>query len=315
MLKCKSETANSKRDLPFVMVLPMNGSFRLEVGLPSAQSVLCPPPTRTRKDEQIVEMFLHGYQDGRFAGQVDWLPQHISNVEAIASDEEGTRIAIEHTRVQEFGYCIGREVNPDEDPILGEIGAHLAGVPLSVSDRAFMLNVDPKNLKRLLYKSYRSKTLEGLTEWAQRFLPPLRENQEFEIRIPVSLPTSESTVRISVEVFEVRTDHSILGCCGYLWPRSELVPRITKALADKLPKLSRARADRRILMLDLLTLADDSNVYEAVLAQARTLPDFLNVDELVFVRNFFELGVVFRTWSTMSDKWSAFVARVHDESR
>ncbi len=297
------------------MVLPMNGSIRLEVSLPSARSVLCPPPTRTREDERIVEMFLHGYQDGRFAGRVDWQPQHISNVEAIASDEEGTRIAIEHTRVQEFGYGIGRQVNPDEDPLLGEIGAHLAGVPISVSDRTFMLNVDPKNLKRLLYKRYRSKTLEALTEWAQRFLPPLRRNQEFEIPIPVSLPASERTVRISVEVFEAPTNHPILGCCGYLWTRSELVPRITKALEDKLPKLSQAKADRRILMLELVTLADDSKVYGDVLAHAKTLPDFLSVDEVVFVRNFFEWGVVFRTWDKMPNRWSAFVAHVHDEGR
>lgn len=294
----------------------MNSSVRLEVSFPSAQSVLCPRPTRTREDEQIVEIFLHGYEDGLFAGQVDWLPQHISNVEAIASDKQGTRVAIEHTRVQEFEYWIGRRGNPDEDPILGEIGAHFAGISVAVQDRVFMLNVDPKNLKRLLtYKQYRSKTLGALTVWAQKFLPPLTNNKEFEIQIPVKLPPKDRTVRVGVEVFKGSADRPIFGCCGYLWPRSELVPRITKALEDKLPKLSQAKADRRILMLELVTLADDPKVYGPVLAHAKTLPDFLSIDEVVFIRNFFEWGVVFRTWDKMSNKWSAFVAQVHDEVR
>lgn len=293
----------------------MEGAYRLQVSVPSAQTVLCPRPTRRLEGDQIVELFLHVYQDGRFADQPGWLPQHVSNVEAIASDEDGTRLAIEHTRVQEFEYCVGRQANPDEDPILGEIGAHLAGVPLSVSDRVFMLNVDPKNLKQLLYKKYRSRTLQALTEWAQKFPPHLRKNEEFEIQVPVKLPPKERTVRIGVEVFKGSADHPIFGCCGYLWSSSKLVPRITKALEDKLPKLSQAQAERRILMLELVTLADDSKVYEAVLAHAKTLPDFLNVDELVFVRNFFEWGVVFRTWNTMSNKWSVFVAQVHDEGR
>ncbi len=294
----------------------MKNSVHLEVSLPSARSFLCPPPTRPREDEQIVEMFLHGYEDGRFAARVDWLPQHVSNAEAIASDRDGTRLAIEHTRVQEFEYCLGRQANPDEDPILGEIGAHLAGIRLPVLDRMFMLNVDPKNLKQLLtYKKYRSKTLDALTEWALKFLPPLHKNQEFEIQIPVKLPPKDRTVRIGVEVLQGRADRPILGCCGYMWPRSELVARVRKALVDKLPKLVTTPADRRILILELVTLAGDSDVYETLLNVARDFAEFLRVDELVFARNFWDLGTVFRTWNTSSNEWSAFVAQVSDEGR
>jgi hypothetical protein len=278
------------------------------------QSVICPPPTRSREDEQIVEIFLHGYQDGRFADQPDWLPQHVSNVEAIASDRDGTRLAIEHTRVREFDFT-GRQANPDEDEILGEVGLHMAGISLPVRDRAFMLSVGPKNFKKLLTKRYHSRSLGALTEWARSSLPPLHENQEFEIPIPISLPRKDRTVRIGVEVWQVRTDRPILPCVGYLRPRSEIVPRCRKALEDKLAKLTRAQADRRILMLELLTLAGDAEVYEAVRNLARNFPDFLRIDEVVFVRNFFEWGLTFRTWNTASNDWSVFVARVNDESR
>ncbi len=287
--------------------------------IPPTNRVVCPPPTRPREDDRIVETFLNAYEDGRFAYRVDWLPQHVSNVEAIASTEDGTKLAIEHTCVQEFGYFIGREPNqpnPDEDPILGEIGAHFASISLPVRDREFMLNVDPKNLKRLLtYKKYRPKTLDALTEWAQKFLPSLRENQEFEISVKAGLPHKDSIVRIGVEVFRVPTNRPILGCCGYLPPRPDIVSRVRKALEDKLPKLVRTQANRRILMLELVTLAGDSEVYETLLNVARDLAEFLKIDELVFARNFWDLGAVFRTWNTASNEWSAFVAQVSDEGR
>jgi hypothetical protein len=217
--------------------------------------------------------------------------------------------------VQEFEYCIGRQSNPDEDPTLGEIGAHLAHVSLPVQDRVFLLNVNPKNLKKLLYKKHRSKTLATLADWARQVLPTLHEQRQFEIPVPAKLPPDERTVRIGVEVFKGGADRPILGCCGYLWPRSELVSRVRKALADKLPKLVRTPADRRILILELVTLAGDSEVYDTLLDVARGFEEFLRVDELVFARNFWDLGTVFRTWNTTSNEWSAFVAQVSDEGR
>ena len=51
----------------------------------------CPPPTRSRPDDQLVEMFLHVWQDGRFADSVDWLRP--SAARAIATDATGRRVA------------------------------------------------------------------------------------------------------------------------------------------------------------------------------------------------------------------------------
>src|SRR5215472_13972655 len=65
------------------------------------EKVICSPPTRTWSDDQIVELFLEAYPDSRFA-HLEWLPQDRSNVEVIATDAAGTRLAVEHTRV--FAY-------------------------------------------------------------------------------------------------------------------------------------------------------------------------------------------------------------------
>lgn len=274
------------------------------------QSVISPRPTRSREDDQIVEVFLHAYQGGRFTYDLEWLPQHETNVEVIASSEDGTRLAVEHTKL--FEFPVGRQVNPDEDQMLQEVCAHLWGIQLPVSDRVFMLSLDPKNLKKLLTNRHRSKTLGALTCWAQQALPSLHEKREFEILIATNLPRKERTVRIGVEVWKAGSNRPILPCCGYLPSRPDIVSLVRKAFEEKLPKLTGTRADRRILLLEVVTLDGDSKVYETVFNLAREFPQFLTVDEFAFVRNFFELGAVFRIWNTAANKWSTLIARFHE---
>jgi hypothetical protein len=89
------------------------------------KTAVCPRPIRTREDDKIVEIFLHAYQDGRFAHKLEWQPQHETNVEVIGAAKDGTRLAVEHTRL--FEFPIGRlGGNPEEDPVLGEVEANLA---------------------------------------------------------------------------------------------------------------------------------------------------------------------------------------------
>jgi hypothetical protein len=66
------------------------------------QSVICPRLTRTRKDDKTVELFLCAYRDGQFTHHMNWLAQNQTNVEVITTAEDGTKIAIEHTRLLEF---------------------------------------------------------------------------------------------------------------------------------------------------------------------------------------------------------------------
>jgi hypothetical protein len=66
------------------------------------KKVICPMPSRERDDDKVVEVFLHAYQQGQFAKGAQWLPQHEKNVEVVAKAPDGTRLAIEHTRVFAF---------------------------------------------------------------------------------------------------------------------------------------------------------------------------------------------------------------------
>jgi hypothetical protein len=268
------------------------------------QSV-CPAPTRTRKDERIVEIFLHAYKEGQFAHHLDWLPQNKTNVQVIATAKDGTTLAVEHTRL--FEFPVGRAGgDPDEDPLLGEVTAYLCDLPIPVSDRVFLLGVDPRNLKKLLTKRFRSTTLEALGKWARKTLPSIEEDREFKILIPVKLPRTDRTVRIFLEVrneIEWNAEGSqspILPCCSYAPYKPDLISLVKKALQDKLPKLRKCKADRRILILEIVTLDRDASVHEAVCKLAPEFPDFLLVDAFVYARNLSELcgQTLFRIWDT-----------------
>jgi hypothetical protein len=281
------------------------------------QSVACPAPLRTREDDRIVEIFLHDYKEGQFAHHLDWLPQNKTNVEVIATAKDGTTLALEHTRL--FEFPVGRAGgDPDEDPLLGEVTAYLCGIPIPVSDRVFFLGVDPKNLRKLLTNRFRSATLETLGRWARKILPSLHEDREFKILIPVKLPRKDRTVRIFLEVrkeLEWNAEESkspILPCCRYAPYKPDLVPLVRKALQDRLPKLRKSKADRRILMLELITLDRDASVHEAICKLAPEFPDFLLVDEFVYARNLSELcgQTFFRIWDTNLNVMELLVAIV-----
>src|SRR5215469_15666714 len=223
------------------------------------QSVICPAPIRTREDDRIVEIFLHAYKEGQFAHHLDWLPQNKTNVEVIATAKDGTILAVEHARL--FEVPVGRAAgDPANDPLLGEVTAYLCEIPIPVSDRVFFLGIDPRNLKQLLTNRFRSATLQALGKWARKTLPSLHEDREFKVLIPVKLPRKDRTVRIFLEVrqeIEWNAEGStspILPCCRYAPYKPNLVPLVRKALQDKLPKLRESKADRRILMLEIVTL-------------------------------------------------------------
>jgi hypothetical protein len=254
---------------------------------------------------QTVEIFLQAYKEGQFAHHLDWLPQNKTNVQVIATAKDGTKLAVEHTRL--FESPVGRAGgDPDEDPLLGEVTAYLCDLPISVSDRVFFLGVDPRNLRKLLTNRFRSATLEALGKWARRVLPSLYTDHEFRVLIPVKLPRKDRTVRIFLEVrqeIEWNAEGStspILPCCSYAPYKPNLVPLVRKALQDKLPKLRESKADRRILLLEIVTLDRDARVHEAVCKLAPEFPDFLLVDAFVYARNLSELcgQTFFRIWDT-----------------
>src|SRR4051812_18117680 len=58
------------------------------------RAVPCPAPSRSRPGERLLELFLHAWQDGRFAHRLAWRNRGL----AVGSDSGGVRVALVHTR-------------------------------------------------------------------------------------------------------------------------------------------------------------------------------------------------------------------------
>src|SRR5688572_19830568 len=61
-------------------------------------------PTRNRRERDIIELFLNGYEGGAWATATrDWVEERFDNsVEVVAIRGDGTSVAIEHTLVEIF---------------------------------------------------------------------------------------------------------------------------------------------------------------------------------------------------------------------
>src|SRR5207253_458206 len=61
-------------------------------------------PTKPRREDRLIAMFLSAYEDDTWAGAtIDWLDQRQDGaVEAVARRSEGRTLAIEHTLIEFF---------------------------------------------------------------------------------------------------------------------------------------------------------------------------------------------------------------------
>jgi hypothetical protein len=273
--------------------------------------VVCPRPSRRREDDQIVELFLHAYQGGRFAYRPNWLPQSRKNVEVIASDCTGTSLAIEHTRVFAF------EDHKYEEELLRPIAECLEADPnLRVLDRHFELHFYSGSLRKLR-KRHRSLVQQELVRWAVETLPALAARGEvYKFNIPIPLPKGKALeIGLDVKVSERVDPLRPIAVDGRLPGGSQrLVPVVRKALNDKLQKLVDAEADRRLLLLELPTTDSGRSLIDTVRDLAATFPLLKRISQIVVAKTLgFHLGeglVFFHVWDVAAEVWSDYLKAV-----
>jgi site-specific recombinase XerD len=212
------------------------------------QTASCPAPTRSRYDEQIVELFLHAWRQGRFSRRPEWLPQSRINVEVIATDETGKRLAVEHTRLFAFeDHKLKEEqLRPIAEALEAEPGLDLPG-------RRFDFYFYPASLGKLL-RGCLPLVEQTLRSWALHTLPALPPRDRlYDFQVPMPLPNGKRP-QVVVDVVVSDRDNGLrpVSVGGYLpADRARLAPLVRKALTDKLPKLAAADAEWRVLLLDL----------------------------------------------------------------
>lgn len=247
-----------------------------------SRNVVCRQPSRRRSDDQIVELFLCSWQNGRFAQSPQWLSQETRNVEVIARDEVGNRLAVEHTRIFAF------EDHRRQEELLRPVADRLEAEPgLDVPSCRFEINFYPgfiDGLQRRLRQPY----ADALARWAACTLPQLRMRPEvYRLQVPFLLQGYALETYIDVTVTE-RVDGIRPVAVGGWLPEDpqRMVPLIRKALSDKLPKLAAAEAEFRILLLDLPTLDSEWQLIEAVRNVHDSHATLARIDHVVTAQTF-----------------------------
>ena len=271
------------------------------------ERVICPPPTRNRHDDRVVEVFLHAYQQGCFANNPDWQPQHEKNVEVIAtSNTDCRRLAIEHTRVFAF------EGHMEQESVLRPIAKRLESIRLpELSGRWVQIFVTPNFMGRLLQR-HSGLMQEELVRFLSLVLPtiPPREHHVHHFVVPIPLPDGRRpTIEFDVEVWGGMDVKRSICVSGVLPQDRTLDSQVRRALDRKLKKLVEADADIRFLMIDIPTHTDSDIAVAKVIGGLQDEFHLLaKVDEVVFAKTFaFESEgcVFFRTWNPQSQAWSS----------
>ena len=268
------------------------------------QHVPCPAPSRSREDDRIVELFLHAFRQGLFSANPIWLPQQIENVDVIAADHNGRRLAVEHTRI--FAFEDQREQEILLQPIVESLEA--VRLPGEVS-KFFQLHFRTDFMGRTLRK-HRAVVLLELSEWAARELPRLepRDHFEHELSIPVTLPDNRKvSIEVGVEVWDRTPVARPIHVGGILPSGNRLEPLVRKALSEKLPKLARADADARFLMIEQPRFTDSDNaVVKVILGVAADFPLLTKIHGIVFAKTYLlgENVVYFSVWDVETKEWS-----------
>jgi len=273
--------------------------------------VPCERSDRPRPDDQIVDLFLKVWEDGRYTHNLEWLRQDLPNVEVIATDAQGVRIAIEHTRL--YAY----EDHKDQEIALRPVAEILEAEPqLQNLGRHFDIRFQGHFLGKLLRRSQNIVTSQ-LHKWAIETLPTLKESDRtyaFEVPILVSAH-KKPKIQVHVDVSEPIGGIRSVRVGGYLPTEPErFVPIVRKALEDKLEKLTKSDADLRALLLELPIINETpSNVIDILTQLEAEFPKLEKVNYYVVANTIAyesEGYLLYWVWDRSIQDWSEILQPV-----
>jgi len=201
-------------------------------------------PTRCRRENEVIEVFLSAYENDSWAdSEKEWLDEELDGaVEVLATRTcDGLKLAIEHTIIQPF----------DTDKL---DFARFAPVflpieqdnSLAVPERATYVYIPVGTLKRGTDWTQFGKATHAWLRDNVKALPNGKSYHSFSVGPDSGPKTSE--ISLSVRVVDIP------GFVGKLFVRRsgpiELSKVVNKALADKVQKLAKTKAGKRILLLE-----------------------------------------------------------------
>jgi hypothetical protein len=235
-------------------------------------------PSKPRPEDVFIEAFLSGYDDLSWVdAEKDWVDRRIDGgIEMLAKRKsDGKTLAIEHTLIQ---------------PFLGDIGdfkfferAFLKiedDKSLIVPNRWIQIFVPIRTLDPFPKAEARAAVVKAVHEWIRANRFQIRDG-EHQYRFPVigvpGVPDFEIALTIKAQQ---------LPGHGQLNVRRQQVGNdfgevVRRALATKLPKLTKQPADRRVLILERRHMnLVPKQILDEIKKQALSFPQLADVDEI-----------------------------------
>lgn len=225
-----------------------------------------------QRDKQIVVRFLSEYNksvDSTY--QIKEWPDEVEHskkaVEAIALDESGTRLAIEHTLIQPF---VGER--EDAQPFLNAIAPLEHDPSLTFRDYYLYLSIPVGAIpKGVDWQEAGRKVAEWLRQNSASLPPGYTEH---------IVPNLPFVLRISINKVHHPGMHGKVYVARNIPPDS-LQEVVRNALSDKLPKLAATPANRRFLILEKADIVHFYNrIGEAVRILEPHFADLERIDEI-----------------------------------
>src|SRR5260370_22273547 len=200
-------------------------------------------PTKFERDIELVQLFLSEYKDAEgnsyhISARPDKTERSAKAIEALAVDEHGHSLAVEHTMVEAFE---GKKA--DDIPffvVFEQLGSDSSLVlPNRLVDIQCPALAIPKGLD---WKDIRQK----VTEWFNEIRNDLPADGYGEYAIP----ELGFELKVNVETINLPDTFGAVIASRVLPEGKPFIDVLRRALANKVPKLVETRADRHILLLE-----------------------------------------------------------------
>jgi hypothetical protein len=239
-------------------------------------------PTKPRPEDRLIDIFLSAYEENSWSCcEIDRLDQKQDGaVEVLATrTSDGLTLAIEHTLIQPYG-----EYSRD-------FAWHSVFLPIEkdqsliTQNRAIKVFVSAGTLKPGGDWKLTAKTVH---EWLRGHVLALPNGESSHI-VPVA-GSSGVNCRLLIKVEEIPNFEGPLrvGIDGSLLPLGSLAVVVEKALATKVPKLAKTKADRRILLLERRewTLSE-GQITDEIDRRRNSFPELNQIQEIWFAETVF----------------------------
>lgn len=224
----------------------------------------------TRPDQKLVALFLPEYNKatGGTYEVKDWPDQ--SDIEAIALDQSGSRLAIEHTLIQPF---VGEK--DDAQPFLAAFSRLEQDRALRVPEYDIAVWVPIGSIPKGVKWDYVGVKVREWLLVNKETLPVRRSQQQ--------IPGLPFDLIIVADKIELPGHPGSLSLGRYGMPNT-FAEVVRKALCTKLPKLISTQAEKRILLLEKDNLPHGYvEIALSIESMEAEFPDLRHIDQIYVV--------------------------------